>query len=142
MKEQKEFFDTTPYVGAISDQMPRYRQFVMMHETEAALGISFSYWEHLAFGHNSTYFLHDVLTILRASERRTFKDWLTTFPYVGEDKNKSIPEWREYRQCVDAMNAEVNPIVEEYTITLLAKLLRTQYLDISGQSNSIPLHKK
>ena len=139
MTEQKAFFDATKYEGELSEQLPRYRQFAMMHESEASLGISFDYWEHMGFGvKNDNYFIQDVLTFLRASEKRTFKEWITTFPAPDADKNKYIAEWREYRQFVDASNAAINPIVEQFILGLLDKLLRIQHLDLSGQSKSIP----
>lgn len=142
LKEQREAHNTTLFAGTIPEQMPRYRQFVMMHVSEASMDISIKYWDFMFRGNNDAYCMTDIITFLSAAQLRTFREWLNTIPYIPEKAPTAVSEWVEFKTAVADMEAEVNPIIEKNFNTLFEKMMRIQHLDVSGQSNSIPFHKR
>lgn len=142
LNEQQELHNKELFVGKIPEQMPRYRQFVMMHVSEASMDISIKYWDFMFRGNNDAYCMTDIITFLSAAQLRTFREWLNTIPYTPEKAPMAVSEWVEFKTAVAEMEAVVNPIVEKNFNTLFDKMMRIQHLDVSGQSNSIPFHKR
>lgn len=143
-EEQRDFFDTEPYKGPMHNMMLKFRQFTFMHVSEASLNISYEYWKQCFHGNNDVYNLNDITVFISACQRRTLREWLFTFPYTAEQikGDVAIKEWDEYRRFVIDVENFINPLIDKFTSDLLDKLLRMQSLDVSGQSKSIPFHKR
>lgn len=137
---QKEFFDNTIAVFTPTPDLPRYRQIGMCQTTEQKLGIDYDYWMYLYCGDIKQYRYNDLVTLLKVWESITLKDWLQVMPYPKELANQMITDWSEFRKWMEVVTQEINPVIDKQTNDLLDKLLRTQHLDVSGQSKSIPLN--
>lgn len=132
LKEQSEHFETIIFEGEISEQMPRFRQFAFMHESEMQLNISYKYWRYISFGSIKEYNLNDISTFLIAAERRIFFDWLKTYGGGTE----AINQFDEFKLCIQSISEKANPIIEEFSIKLVDSLLKIQHIEVSGLGNS------
>ncbi len=134
--EQRVFWGETKYEGPLSEDMPRFRQFVMMHESPSSLSIPFRYWKYVAFGKKSTnedipLNLNDIVTFLQACQRRTLKDWLTTY---GQQINEITAAnlYEDFCLHVEEMENYVNPIIDEHAMKLVDRLLKVQHIDLAS----------
>jgi len=120
-----------------------YRQFAMMHESEARLNVAYKYWKHLFHNTVDVWYVQDIATLLAAMQFRTLKEWLNTVPYDPTTiSTKSIEDWTDFKACVQSLEDIVNPMINKFTEDLLKKLMTQQHLALSGQTKSIPLHKQ
>lgn len=142
-KQHKFMADTVVEID-VHKQMPLYRQFSLMHTNEVALDVTFEYWHFIFRGGNDTYKIIDVVTFLRAADPRTYREWINTFPYNNEQMLAAEPvtDWKAFRDYNVYLSGVVNPLIEKETERLLDSLLRQQSLEVTGQSKSIPLHKR
>jgi hypothetical protein len=138
-KEQSEYFEATKVALPETAEMGKYRMFAMIHLNEISDNISLKYWQYLlqAVIPFTDYSITDVVTLSASIEKRTFFDWMRTFP--SPDSDTALKEWMTLRNYFHTITELVNPVIEDFTVKLLDKLLRTQHLDISGQSRSIPV---
>lgn len=140
-KEQQEFLNATPFTGGIPEQMPRYRQFVMMHVNEISLNISPAFWDSMFRGANTTYTLSDIVTFITAAQPRTFREWLNTIVYTPERMQEAIVDWVNFRAELATMSEEANVPIDKNFNVVYQKVSASQHLVTSGQAHALPGHK-
>ena len=139
-EEQREFWGKTKYEGPLSEQMPKFRQYAMMHVSPAELAINYKYWKYVTFGAKKEVGeyelnLNDIVTFLQACQKRTLIEWITLYGPV-RDGIPAAKEYEEFMICIEEMEEFVNPIIDAFAEKLVDRLLTTQHLDISGQNGN------
>ena len=125
--EQNAFFNETKYEGFLptDELMNHYRQYSLAHSNEIILNVSLKYWNWLSFApleKDDKFNFHDIITFLTASQNTTLVDWIR---FHGQTKS-TVLEYNSYRECIEEMNNYINPIVEQFTLGLIDKLLKLE----------------
>lgn len=138
----KHFLDSTQFDGfkntSEADMIPlmeafaKYRQFALMHESPALLNVDVAYFGNVMLSGVKEFTLNFIVTFLRASERRTLKDWLST--YGAGDIQTKPTEYMRFAQFTEDISQMVNPIIDEKSMDICNELLKRQTQDIQGKN--------
>lgn len=133
--EQKEKFDSVVFT-CDAMQTPffkSYREFCMMFETPASLGISQSYFLHLMTAAIETFYLSDMAVLCQASERRTPHQYLSV---TGGDFAK-LQGYADFLACFEIVTAEVNKLAEPISAGLMNKMQSLKKLQQNNPGRKI-----
>ena len=132
-EQQSDFFKRTAYEGPVSEELPKYLQFAMMHQSPQSLDITYAYWKHIGFSLRKKYSLDEIVIFLNACQLRTLKDWFSTYGGVTPEQQKEqMKIYEDFQLFVEEIEAYANPIIDDFSLKLIDEIFRLQHNEITG----------